>query len=554
MPSCAMKSGLTFLLAAAVVAAGPPAMAQKASATSRPVIQPLPPASTGDLNAALVRLARNANDTRALLDAGDASLKLGDLDAAIGFFSRADTMLKGDYRAKAGLASAYTRGQNPYDALLMFDEAERAGAPIVLIAADRGLAHDLVGDNARAQQLYRIALAQAPNDEVSRRLALSLAITGDRTGVETALRPLLEKRDLASYRTRAFAMAILGDVKEAQAIADVRLPSDMAIRLAPYLRYMPRLTPAQKAAAANFGHFPKAVDIGRDDPRVAALAKSARKPADAGLIPKGEPLGRKGQAETNRQVASAKPPVAPATSAAPAKPAVEAPRPAASVVPAQAPAAARPLPATAPAARSVAATPAPARPPVEPAPPAPADLVGPPAPDSRALAAPARPSAPAPVQQAAPTRAPVPEAPVAPVPRNVAEAFADLALPTGPARPAAGAVDVTRIKVKRDPKPEPKVEAPPPKPKHPSRIWVQVGTGKDKEALAFDWRRYGKQQAKLFKGKSGYVAKWGKTNRLLAGPFPSDKAAQAFLADLKKADINSFAFTSKEGEQVDPLP
>jgi tetratricopeptide (TPR) repeat protein len=549
-----------FLLAA-TAAAGAPAIAQQKPVTSRPVVQPLPSASTGDLNAALVRLARNANDTRALLDAGDASLKLGDLDAAIGFFSRADTMLKGDYRAKAGLASAYARSRNPYDALLMFDEAERAGAPIVSIAADRGLAHDLVGDNARAQQLYRIALAQAPNDDVSRRLALSLAITGDRAGSEATLRPLLERRDLASYRTRAFTMAILGDMKEAQAIADVRLPTDMAIRLTPYLRYMPRLTPAQQAAAANFGHFPKALDIGRDDPRIAALAKSGRKPADADLIPKGEPLGRKGQAAPSA--------ASPAQAAKPAALPAPTPRPATTVAlaasPKPAPVAPQPAPQPKPMAELPAEPRGPASPPAQTPtlPPVQIAAAPPSAPASMPAPMPAVTPEPAPAGTPAPVPAPAlaPEpAPAAvkidPAPRNVAEAFADFALPTGPAAPAAGAVDVTRIKVKREPKPEAKAEAPPPppKPRHPSRIWVQVGTGKDKEALAFDWRRYGKQEAKLFKGKSAYIAKWGKTNRLLTGPFANDKAAQAYLADLKKADVNSFAFTSKEGEQVDPLP
>lgn len=135
----------------------------------------------------------------------------------------------------------------------------------------------------------------------------------------------------------------------------------------------------------------------------------------------------------------------------------------------------------------------------------------------------------------------------------MAEAFADLSLPPPPAKPAAGAVDLSKIKPKRDPLPETKV-VPPPKPVVPSRIWVQVGTGRNRDALAFDWRRYNREEADLFKGRKPYVAKWGQTNRLLAGPFPNDKEAQAFLKKVKAAKIDSFAFTSDEGEAVDPLP
>ena len=46
-------------------------------------------------------------------------------------------------------------------------------------AADRGLALDLVGNNAAAQQFYRQALAQQSDPETVRRLALSQAISGD---------------------------------------------------------------------------------------------------------------------------------------------------------------------------------------------------------------------------------------------------------------------------------------------------------------------------------------------------------------------------------------
>jgi hypothetical protein len=601
----------TWLVSATMIALvlPPAALAQVGSnvagpGVSRPVVQPLPPVGVADLNAALGRLARNSQDVDALVDAGNASLKLGDIDAAIGFFSRADVLAPGNARSKAGLAAAYVRSENPFDALLMFDEAEKAGAVGAELAGDRGLAHDLVGDSLRAQELYRQKLLGGPDDEVSRRLALSLAISGDRIGAEAALRPLLDRRDLSAYRTRAFALAILGDIKGAMAIVDVRLTPDMASRLAPYLRYMPRLTPAQQAAAANFGHFPQAADVGRDDPRIAARpgSRPRSRTADAGLIPSGEPLGAamtasapketrkerrqreereallarqeaearvkaQASAERARAEASERARTEALARAAEAERArttalarAEAEARARSAEAARVAMAERAQPAPGPAEAAPVAPPVPA--------PSLSIAMGPPAPvtspSQRApavvpaaapvVAAPAVPVSTPPVEVAPVVSAPavVPTPPARQL--SVAEAFSDLSLPPPPARPAAGAVDLSKIKPKRDPLPEPKVAAPPPKPVTPSRIWVQVGTGRNRDALAFDWRRYTREEAELFKGRKPHVAKWGQTNRLLAGPFASDKEAQAFLKKVKAAKIDSFAFTSDEGEAVDPLP
>lgn len=147
-----------------------------------------------------------------------------------------------------------------------------------------------------------------------------------------------------------------------------------------------------------------------------------------------------------------------------------------------------------------------------------------------------------------------------------------------------GAVDLTKIKVTREappaPKPDPKAEAADKAAKdklakeklakekaakekaaqekakkaNPSRIWVQVGTGRDKAALAFTWRKMNKDDAALFKGRKPYVADWNQTNRLLTGPFPNDAAAKDFLKKLKAAKYDSFAFTSVEGQEVEILP
>ena len=51
-----------------------------------------------------------------------------------------------------------------------------------------------------------------------------------------------------------------------------------------------------------------------------------------------------------------------------------------------------------------------------------------------------------------------------------------------------------------------------------------------------------------------YLADWGQTNRLLAGPFAHEKAAKSAVSALKAEGIDSFTFTSSAGEEVDELP
>lgn len=139
--------------------------------------------------------------------------------------------------------------------------------------------------------------------------------------------------------------------------------------------------------------------------------------------------------------------------------------------------------------------------------------------------------------------------------------------------PQAGAVDVRKIRPAPPPVPkgqdskDPKAkdtakdkakdkdrDGKPDAPSHPSRIWVQVATGRDKNALNFDWKRMAKDAADLFKGQRPHITSWGQSNRLLAGPFASQKEANAFLAGLRKQGITGgFIWTSPAGQVVDVL-
>jgi hypothetical protein len=331
---------------------------------------------------------------------------------------------------------------------------------------------------------------------------------------------------------------------------------------------MRKLTPAQQAAAANLGFFPQASAIGQDSPRIAEWieARGIKRLAmvDQPLVPAGEALGAKAtKAEAKKErrkpkpveVAEAAPPEpSPSRESSPAAPvelaAAPAPKPAPQAVsPAASPAASRPAPvAVAPApagfdlAKAPVAAPAsmgpsvdvPKAPPVAAKPePAPEPAVAEPAPEPK----PAPQPDPAPASKPAPAKKP-----------SFADLFQDLGKASTDPVPAAGAVDIRKIAAA---KPAPK--APPP-PQHPSRIWVQVGVGRDTAKYGFDWRKLNKDAPELFKSRKPYSSDMGRTNRLVTGPFETEAEAKAYVAKLLKAGIGgSYMWVSPAGQAVDAV-
>ena len=148
-------------------------------------------AFTESPNAALSRnlrsLAANPKSVTALMGAGKAALDLGDAQAALTFFARAEEQMPRDGRVKMWIASALIQLQQPHAALKFFRDAADLGVPAADLARDRGLAHDIAGNPREAQRDYRLALLKGRDDEVTRRLALSLAISGERQISRTCL-------------------------------------------------------------------------------------------------------------------------------------------------------------------------------------------------------------------------------------------------------------------------------------------------------------------------------------------------------------------------------
>ena len=132
---------------------------------------------------------------------------------------------------------------------------------------------------------------------------------------------------------------------------------------------------------------------------------------------------------------------------------------------------------------------------------------------------------------------------------SFAEAFGAFGEVNTAAVPARGAVDIRKISPTR-PKPPP----PPPPPPVPSRIWVQIGVGRDTGRLAYTWRKMQQDDPALFKGHKASYTGMGRTNRMVIGPFSTHEAAEAFLKKAKAANYSdAYVWNSPVGEVVDPV-
>jgi Flp pilus assembly protein TadD len=201
-------------------------------------------------------LAQNPYDVDALLNAGLGSLAVGDPNAAIGFLARAEELSPRNGRVKAALGSALTQVERPDEALRLFSEAASLGIPDYALARDRGLAWDLRGDPKRAQADYVAALKYGRSDELTRRYALSLGISGSKDEALKLLDPLVKRGDQAAWRARAFIFAMNGDLLEADRIVRAVMPPEMVSVMSPFLRRLPALSLGQRAQAVNFGTIP----------------------------------------------------------------------------------------------------------------------------------------------------------------------------------------------------------------------------------------------------------------------------------------------------------
>jgi Flp pilus assembly protein TadD len=201
-------------------------------------------------------LAANPRSMTALMGAGQAALRLGDGQAALTFFARAEELAPRDGRIKMWMGSALVQLEQARGALKFFKDATDLGVAEADVARDRGLAYDISGDPRRAQRDYRLALQAGSDPEVTRRLALSLAITGDRDAALRLLEPQLTSGDRAAERTRALVLALVGDMAGAGRVVQASMPGGQGEAMMPFLARLPSLSYADRALAVHLGHFP----------------------------------------------------------------------------------------------------------------------------------------------------------------------------------------------------------------------------------------------------------------------------------------------------------
>ncbi|KEQ55204.1 SPOR domain-containing protein [Sphingobium chlorophenolicum] len=550
------------------------------------------------LNNHLARLASNPRDVTALIGAGEAALDMDDARAAAGFFARADVLQPNNGKVKAGLGRVMLKNQNPAEALRLFDQAVRLGYSEATLLGDRGLARDMTGDQAGAQRDYQAALQRTPDDvELTHRYAASLGISGQVDAAERVLKPLLYKSDRAAWRYRAFILAMNNRQADAKKIAEQTMPSQLATAILPYMQKMPYLTAAQKAAAVHFGHFPANVGttiaaITPTPPAFASAAPVVRPPvAETPQPAKPARQDRRSRSNGTGAATLAQAEAPPRAAPAPVRQAASQP----AQPPAPAPASQATL------APNVQGPPAPGFESVQNQPAAPATppssqlnaitLAQASAPQSQSAPAPSpAPTPPAATAAAAPSTA-TPQPQIDPaVTRSLADIIHAIDVPESERQPSAVAVDLTEIaqmqatrraereaaaaaaadkakkaaaakaKAEADAKAkqlaEEKKKAAEEKARlaaNPSRNWLQVGTGANKGALAFTMKGLRKKYDSL-EPQDAWVAGWGRTNRLLVGPFASFNRAKTLEDKLKAAGADVFAWKSDAGEVVERLP
>ena len=85
------------------------------------------------------------------------------------------------------------------------------------------------------------------------------------------------------------------------------------------------------------------------------------------------------------------------------------------------------------------------------------------------------------------------------------------------------------------------------------RVWLQLASGPNAEALPDQFRRMKSRDRNLFDGIGGYVAKSPDKARLLIGPFRGKSDAEIFAQDLSTIGVDAFSWTNSTTDQIVPL-
>jgi tetratricopeptide (TPR) repeat protein len=540
-----MRASMAALMATGTFAVSSPAIAQAAAETPG-----------GALSRYIRILAGSPRQFDALIGAGRAALELGDVQAAAGFFGRAEEVNPNAPQAKIGLGAAMAHMGDADGAIFYFEQAARLGAQPMVMATDRGMARDLLGDLKGAQADYRLAISSLGSDEARRRLALSLAIGRDRKAALDTIQPLLNRRDPAAQRTRAFVLALVGDqIAAAQAIESV-MPGASA-RFAPFFRYLPNLSIAEKAAAVHLGIFPEDASV-----RVAAADIAPPQPVPQPVTPAGKQARRASEPRraNSLEIAGRVPPRRPQTVA--------------STSPAQRPPAATqgsPAPRfNLPSAQVVAVSPSYEQSSASGV--APTEINQAPV---EAQTQPITPEAitPEPIvpeqSEAEPALAAAEETAAESNLSGIDKLLATMAEAPPPAHPTQPGAASPKVEAKQASPPasakaakaaaakkaaekkarEEKLAAEKKAREEEARLgakgthWVQLAGGSNQDRMSSEYRRLSAKAGKLLRSRPGYVTGGKDYFRLLVGPFASKSESQAFVNKLEKEGVDGFSWT-----------
>lgn len=467
-------------------------------------------------------LAREPRNFQALIAAGRAALETGDAQAAVGFFGRAQDVSPQAWQPQAGMAATMVAMGDPQGAMTYFARAQQYGAAHILIAVDRGLAFDLLGDQAKAQSDYRAALVGADADEARRRLALSLAISRDIKGAAAVIEPLLVRRDPQALRVNAFVLALAGDREGARRTIDSAMPG-AGMRFEPFFKVLPVLRAEEKAAAVHLGIFPADASqrYAQAEPvpssPVVSLGNSS--PPRQATVAKNKPRRPEKRAEAPRR--AVREAAQPSTYLSMVRPSLDPSRYASTRrAKSNGPAAKKDEPASSdPEPRPVGRLDDIARlldetPPVELAE-TPLAISDPPAPVQVSK----------PKLESEPRKAKV-------------------------SRPKVE----TANKATEDKKKAEKLAAEKKAKQEAAKLgvagtnWVQLAGGANQDRLGAEYKKIAAKAGSLLRSKSGYVTEGKDYFRLLIGPFDSADEAQAMVSKLDKAGVDSFRWTRKPAQ------
>ena len=176
-------------------------------------------------------LAQDPRDVGALIRRGDALITLGRFNEAVASYNTAIQLEPRNGRAVVGLGRARL-AQDPAAAEALFVQAAVLDPANAVALSDLGVARDMQGHHAAAQDAYRKALGAAPTSvAVQVNLGLSMALSGNAADAVRMLQPLAGANAAPRVRENlALALALSGNREEAASVLDRDMPPEQVRR------------------------------------------------------------------------------------------------------------------------------------------------------------------------------------------------------------------------------------------------------------------------------------------------------------------------------------